>query len=143
MDLKIPEPLQYVAPEKVARLVDVLSIGDGEDGDPIDSGVPIYTIQPASTAAEFFSNVIKSLPTNPKLSGQVHWDGLRDSLFNGIDDLDVPCVAIIWLLPNRLFEANPDDYEIAVDVLATIVRDFEQEAKDGGRPVQLLIYLTY
>lgn len=59
----------------------------------------------------FFKEIVtQTIPLDPPLSGNVHYDALRDSLWGGIEGLHSEKVAIIWSNFNTMLSKGLPDY---------------------------------
>jgi hypothetical protein len=86
------------------------------------AGWPTYVISGGpGSKAEFFEAVRASLPTDPPMGPRPNWDGLLDSVSNGLLDLNAERVAIVWPDSLMLARSDPAEYKTARDMLTVIV----------------------
>jgi hypothetical protein len=70
----------------------------------------------------FFDAVRRPLPLAPPLMSSRSWDALSDSLWEGIYSLPGNRVVILWEDGDRFKVAAPEDFEVALSILADLVR---------------------
>ena len=91
--------------------------------------------------AEFFEAVKASIPTDPPLGPHPNWDGLLDSVRNGLTELNAERVAIVWPKSSMFAAADPAAYKVAREVLTDVVMDVidPKFSLDGAKPVLVLL----
>jgi hypothetical protein len=75
-----------------------------------------------ASRAEFFGAMRALLPLDPPMQSDRSWDALSDSLWGGLDALPEARIALLWSDSATLKSADPDDFELAVDVLEDVCR---------------------
>ncbi|MGW2564374.1 barstar family protein [Streptomyces sp. NPDC001514] len=89
----------------------------------------------------FFDAVRSTLPLDPPIVGSRSWDALSDSLWEGIHAKNCGRVAVLWRDATAFSENSPDDFRIAVDVLAEVAETLSDEALTVGRPTEVCVYV--
>lgn len=91
--------------------------------------------------ASFFSAVRATFPLDPPLVGSSSWDALADSLFEGLQTLPSPGVAVLWPNPRALEIAAPLEFRTALNVLADLasVLADRQATCDAPKVVAILL----
>jgi len=93
--------------------------------------------------AAFFQAVREMLPLDPPLGTYEDvWDALVDSLFGGIDGLEVPQVVVAWPDADEMRRAHPADAHEAEGVLASVAKTLAEPRFTANRPTALRVYLT-
>ncbi|MCC6699390.1 MAG: barstar family protein [Candidatus Hydrogenedentes bacterium] len=67
--------------------------------------------------AAFFDCVRSCLPMDPPLEGNSSWDALSDSLWGGLDALEVRKILIVWTDARIMMTKSRSEYGIAEDIL--------------------------
>jgi hypothetical protein len=84
------------------------------------NGWPVFVLGGApETETEFFDAVYASLPHAWPVPNR-GWDALSDNLWQGIHDLKIGRLAIVWPDSRRL-QRDPDAYAIAREVFTDLV----------------------
>lgn len=108
----------------------------------LGADVFILATKGASTRADFFEQVKKSLPLDPPLLGSRSWDALADSLWAGIDSLDATVVVIIWTGASDLRRDAPDDFTIAMTVFRDLTESLGKWTETYGEPKEVCVYVS-
>ncbi|MDV9186833.1 hypothetical protein R6L23_01040 [Streptomyces sp. SR27] len=105
--------------------------------------IPVLEI---STSGEvdkvaFFDAVGESIPLSPPLGPIRNWDGLSDSMWNGIYEMKSPRVVIIWADSQPTAAASGDFY-VELVTFKELVGTLGDPRYTQGRPVELSVYLA-
>lgn len=93
-------------------------------------------------ARSFFIQATTALPLEPPLSGVVNWDAFSDSLWQGLDGLAKPRVALIWTGAQQMLEGGLPDLLTAVDVLCDVARSVRDPLTGVATPTEVLLFLV-
>jgi hypothetical protein len=103
---------------------------------------PLYVLPGAPTDKEGFVAAVRDvLPLDPPVQS-AHWDALSDSLWEGIHELRVEKVAIVWPDSDRMRRANGEDYTTAVEILTDLVFGLADPKFTVDHVTRLLVYLA-
>jgi barstar (barnase inhibitor) len=107
------------------------------------TGIPLYIISTGarSGCAAFFDAVRASLPLDPPVMSSCNWDALSDSLWQGLYDLGVPRVVIMWPDSAPFRAETPQDFDIALAVLADVAEVLADQRATVGKPVEVGVYV--
>jgi hypothetical protein len=107
-------------------------------------GLQAYALSTGGAAGRdaFFDAVRRSLPLDPPLVSSRSWDALSDSLWEGIYSLPENRVVILWEDGDRFKVAAPEDFEVALSILADLVRQLADPAATVGKPKTLFVYIS-
>jgi len=89
----------------------------------------------------FFEAVRERFPLDPPVYSSYSWDALEDSIWGGIDALDVARVVIIWPQSRVMAEAAPADFEIAISVWEDLANSLNDKEATVGRPKEVCVVL--
>lgn len=90
----------------------------------------------------FFQGVRSTLPLDPPVLSDDNWNALSDSLWNGVDSLDVDRVALIWPESDTMAELAPEDFRVAQELLADIASSLADRDATAGEPTKFTVILT-
>ncbi|KUH40741.1 MULTISPECIES: barstar family protein [Streptomyces] len=93
-------------------------------------------------ARAFFDAVRHTLPLDPPVVGSGSWDALSDSLWEGIHTLHRRRVALLWRDATAFRDGSPEDFRIAVAVLADVVETLADPTATVGRPTDVCVYIA-
>lgn len=93
-------------------------------------------------ARSFFVQARKALPLDPPLSGAVNWDAFSDSLWEGLDGLSKPRVALIWKAAHKMLDGSLPDLLTAADSLSGVARSVRDPSTGIATPTELLLFLV-
>jgi len=120
-------------------------VGADRAADALDGGGAVFLLDTshATNRSEFFDAVAATLPLDPPLH-RVHdvWDALADSLWEGLHELGVDEVVILWSGSDNLRAADPDEFGIACDVMRDLAGSLGDRTLTVDRPVEVTIYLA-
>ncbi len=95
------------------------------------------------TEADFWQAMRFHLPLDPPLSSTGNkWDALEDSLWEGLHELKVPGVVIIWPNPILLQKNDPRAYQTAVEIFESISKTICDPKYGGGWTTNVIIFLV-
>lgn len=99
-----------------------------------ENGYHIYEIDGTEiiNAKTFFAEIVKVLPQNPPLSGRENYDAFTDSVWEGIVDLELDKVAILWTDVNNILNGGLEDLLKIVRSLFDLEDDL-LDIKNGQR----------
>jgi hypothetical protein len=81
------------------------------------------------TSKQLFGEALaRDLPCDPPLTNQTNWDAMIDSVYGGLVSACGECI-IRWVAADTLLRHAPEDFGIAVSVLAAIA---ENASADHG-----------
>jgi hypothetical protein len=87
-----------------------------------EEGWPTYVLRDAPTDKDqFFASVRAVLPLDPPVQTSYSWDALSDSLWEGLHQLGVETVAIVWPQSEQMMHAEGEAYPVAIDILTDLV----------------------
>jgi hypothetical protein len=91
--------------------------------------------------ASFFDAVRATFPLDPPLLGSGNWDALSDSLWEGLCTHEARSIAILWPGARAMASSAPDDFEIALNVLADVAGSLAdpQATCDHPKAVAILV----
>ena len=81
------------------------------------------------------------LPLHPSLESSRSWDALADSLWQGLYELGVPRVVVLWTGSEAVRVTSPQEFDTAVEVLAALADELANPEPTDGRPVELCVYV--
>ena len=106
------------------------------------AGWPVYVLRGApSDKAGFVDAVREVLPLDPPVQS-AHWDALSDSLWEGISELHLEKIAIVWPDSDELRRANREDYRTAVEILTDLVFSLADPKFTVDHVTRLLVLLA-
>jgi hypothetical protein len=107
-------------------------------------GLPAYVLSTGGGAGRdaFFDAVRRSLPLDPPVMSSRSWDALSDSLWEGIYSLPEDKVMILWEDGNRFKATAPEDFEVALSILADLARQLADPTATVGKPKSLFVYVS-
>jgi hypothetical protein len=108
-------------------------------------GTAILTLTTGAGAdkAALFQAAREMLPLDPPLGTYRDvWDALVDSLFGGIDGLEVPRVVLAWPDADEMRRAHPADAREAEGVLTSVAKTLAEPRYTVNRPTAFRVYLT-
>ncbi len=74
--------------------------------------------------ASFLERADRDLPRPADLHPH-NWDALNDTLWNGLDDLGQPAIAIVWTDAQQMVAGDLQDFLTAVDIMAGVARSVD------------------
>ncbi len=89
----------------------------------------------------FFEAVRDTLPLDPPVVGSRSWDALSDSLWEGLRTYPSERIVILWPDADRMAESDPDDFEIAVNLLADITSTLGSPTLTSGDPKEIVVLI--
>jgi hypothetical protein len=90
----------------------------------------------------FFEAVRQRFPLDPPVHTNYSWEALKDSLWSGIDALDIARVVIVWPNWRVMAEAAPRDYEIAASVWEDLAEQLHDDDATVGRAKHVAVVLV-
>jgi hypothetical protein len=107
-------------------------------------GYEVFVIpEGVESKAEFFDAVVSTFPLDPPLVRfRDVWDALDDSLSAGLLDVKARKLAVLWPDAFRLALAEPDEYEIATEILGKLAESLSHgEWTNDGEPKEIVVVL--
>lgn len=89
----------------------------------------------------FFDAVRSAVPLDPPVITERSWDALEDSLWEGLFQLPEDRIVIAWLDASRYEASFPEDHDVAISVLASVVDLLADEHATSGRPKDAEVYI--
>ena len=90
----------------------------------------------------FFQEIVKqSIPLDPALRGNVHYDDFNDSLWGGLAELPQAKVALLWNDFNSMLENGLNDFLKIAECLYKIAEDLTHIEYGIEREVELKVFL--
>jgi hypothetical protein len=93
-------------------------------------------------ARSFFAQAKRTLPLDPPLEGTVNWDAFSDSLWQGIDNLSTPRMALLWTAVHNMLERGLTDLLAAADALSSVARSVRDPSSGIDRPTDVLLFFV-
>lgn len=87
----------------------------------------------------FFEAVRSVVPLDPPLASNRSWDALSDSLSSGLMETPEQQVAIIWSESARMAARDPQQYDIAIQVLEDIVALCGDDEVTDNNPKRVVV----
>jgi hypothetical protein len=105
-------------------------------------GWPTYVLPGAPHDWDSFVVSIREvLPLDPPIARGV-WDAVKDSLWEGLDQLNVEKVAIVWPESKRMRQSEGDGYSRAVDLFTLLVFELADRKYTVDHVTRLLVLLA-
>jgi hypothetical protein len=106
------------------------------------AGASVYVLRShgVTDRAAFVEAVREVLPLDPPVNVS-HLDALADSLWQGLYELPVKQVAIVWPNSVEMEDASPLDYGICLELLADIVSQLNDTRLTAGRPKEISVFV--
>ncbi len=89
----------------------------------------------------FFDAVRSAVPLDPPVITERSWDALEDSLWEGLFQLPEDRIVIAWLDASGYEVSFPEDHEVAMSVLASVVDLLADEHATSGHPKDAEVYI--
>ena len=89
----------------------------------------------------FFEAVRQRFPLDPPVQTSHSWAALEDSMWSGIDALDVARVVILWPQSRVMEEAAPADFEVAISVWEDLADALHDAEATVGRPKEVCVVI--
>jgi hypothetical protein len=90
----------------------------------------------------FFKEIVnQSLPLDPPLSGNVHYDAFNDSLWGGLSELPSEKVALIWTGFNKMLDKGFNDFLQISQCIYKIAEDLTHIEYGIDHKVDLKVFL--
>jgi hypothetical protein len=86
----------------------------------------------------FFSAVQATLPLDPPFTGSRSWDGLSDSLWEGLYRHPGRRIAVVWQGGGGMATSASHDFEIALEVMAHVARGLADPRATAGAPKEVV-----
>jgi hypothetical protein len=109
------------------------------------AGIDAFNLTTAKVTNKpgFFEAMRSALPMDPPIGiVRPSWDALDDSLWGGIDALDVPRVAIFWTDSIALREADPETYTNALRTFSDVTESLMDLHATVGNRTAVHVYIV-
>ena len=104
------------------------------------SGYSIYQMPPGiNDRASFYDAVRATFSLDPPVVGYASWDGLSDSLWEGLMNLSETRIAIFWPDAHSMFQDARRDFETALLVLGDVSEQLNDPVGTVGNPKELVV----
>jgi hypothetical protein len=97
--------------------------------------------QGAVDRGTFFAAARAALPLDPPVVRD-NWDGLTDSLFEGLSTQDNHRLAIVWEDADQMRSDAPEDFSVACESLSDVVDGLADPRATLGSPRDLLVLIS-
>ncbi|MGN6608630.1 MAG: barstar family protein [Jatrophihabitans sp.] len=95
-----------------------------------------------STRKAFFDAVRAAVLLDPPVQSERSWDALADSLWEGLYNLSATKLLIVWRDAATFYHLAPDEYEVAVEVLAWAAASLADPAHTAGEPKDVRVLIS-
>ena len=89
--------------------------------------------------ASFFDSVRATFPLDPPLVGSRSWDALSDSLWEGLYSHSARRIAILWSGTRGMAISAPNDFDIALNVLADVANSLADTRATRNKPKEIAV----
>ena len=102
----------------------------------------IYSIGTVTSTIDFFLQVKNAFPLDPPISGQIRWQSLSDSLWNGLRDCGKSRIVLAMRDATGFQKDFTQDFEHAIYLMNSVSSDVELQNRIEGIPNSQIIVVV-